>query len=253
MTNRAFKNIIFTDCNPKTTAEKIGEFEKAIGLSLPADYREFLLAVNGGLSTVRGFRCIGDPEPAIGAAYDPDWAETLKKYWSAEKVRINDELQRNTYQPRIITQFFGLDAPKGECIQYYCKRAKTILDTPDVRSLIPIGYSNHFFGDNFVGGDITLSLSQSHFGYVYFGNVESKAMRSYTPGYLGPKKLQTLPLQEMESSLVARSFMEFLSVLFPAKTIVHEKYNPPKDFQVKFKDYEDSPNQNYVLEAPEQA
>jgi hypothetical protein len=50
-----------TDGNPPTTADAIAEFERASGLVLPALYKQFLLATNGGSPDLRVFPIEGMP------------------------------------------------------------------------------------------------------------------------------------------------------------------------------------------------
>lgn len=68
--------------------DSLREIEQRLGVQLPAEYRSFLLASNGGEPSPGWFH-YGDD--------DGDWAE-VTEFWSAEKMETETQAMRHNYE-----------------------------------------------------------------------------------------------------------------------------------------------------------
>ena len=123
----------FKNCGAQLLSADIRSFEERYSLSLPEDYKSFLLSTNGG--TIKGFYVT------------PEFIETNPE--TGEKIKQSANVQ------------------KMLALEKVGKIYDNILDDP----VLPVGYlpiANDPFGNNFV----ICTIVDSDYGSVWFANHE---------------------------------------------------------------------------------
>ena len=128
--------IIFDRVNPDTTLETITEFEKEWDISLPEDYKQFLLNTNGG----RG-----------------------RKNWILyiDEDRIDADSGENGEMYATVDEVFGLHSPNGDLYT-------VDLHTANIRVNQDVGGRTSCLPD-------TIVIADDGSGHYYFGIVTSES------------------------------------------------------------------------------
>lgn len=196
-----FQGIKLRSCGGGNDAATLDAFFAKRKIAVPADYRQFLLQVNGGKPSPAGFRY-----PGFGSV--ADWPERQQAIY----------LQTPSPEERALTEAiydiaaYVRDTPT---IESFCKlkggdeSLSTMLSglkpttKPDVSSLIPIAMTSDYV-------PLWMSLAEIAPGSIY-AHSEDFFLAPGTPAD---------PLSEFSDLLVAPSFSELLAGLHPPEQVV---------------------------------
>ncbi|QDT29397.1 SMI1 / KNR4 family protein [Gimesia panareensis] len=198
--DKNFCHVLFRDVNPSVSTSDILNYEQSFSISLPKDYFDFLLKINGG-------------SPIPSAYKEPD-LEDFEGEELPPGIVIPDQIQSDllkyTISPSRIDHFLGLNPASTENLEALTIGTKyTTKD--DASSLLLIAFDK-------VGTPIYLSLSDEKKGWIYDFE-EDIDFGLYDPG-------EATPLSELDHLVLAKSFREFVESLFPARVHFAKNFQP---------------------------
>jgi cell wall assembly regulator SMI1 len=98
-------NVTIGDSFPRMDEMRIREFERQLGITLPHDYRNFLVAHNGGRPDPSGFSMTGDPLNPSGTIHWFFGIHNGQNYNLSQKYSV--------YQGRIPSNFLPIAGDPG--------------------------------------------------------------------------------------------------------------------------------------------
>lgn len=213
--DKKYCDVLFHDANPPITSSDILDFEQSFSISLPEDYREFLLKVNGGR-----------PEPS--AYKEPDLEDFEGEDLPPEIVipdQIQSDLLKYTISPSRIDHFLGLNPSSTENLEALSIGAEYTTQD-NATSLLLIAFDK-------VGTPIYMSLSNEKKGWIYDYEEDIEFGTDFPD--------EVIPLSEMDHLLLAKSFHEFIESLFPARVSFAKNFQPTKEHfdAIRLGGYED--------------
>lgn len=200
-----FNGVEFIDCKVLPTEQDLDHWIVQGRLTLPEDYRRFLLRVNGGRTRPSSYRyprwtndsTWGEPEPV-----ETEWMFPKPSKDQLQLLNALAELKAFTKSPPKVRAFCYLSRGDYSLAALLAERKITRL--PDSSSLMPIAF-------NQANQPIWLSLSETHFGSVF-----------QSDNALDPAK-NTQDLAHLDESVdlkIADSFSEFVRGFFKGEAIM---------------------------------
>ena len=201
----SFNGVEFIDCKALPSEQDLDQWIAERQLTLPEDYRRFLLRVNGGRTRPSSFRyprwtndsTWGEPQPV-----ETEWMFPKPSKDQLQLLNALAELKAYTKSPPKVRTFCYLS--RGDFSLMALLAARKVTRSPDSSSLLPIAF-------NQANQPIWLSLSESHFGSVFqFDDA------------LDPLK-HTQNFARIDESIdlkIADSFSEFVRGFFKGETIM---------------------------------
>ena len=200
-----FNGVEFIDCKALPSERDLDHWITQSHLTLPEDYRRFLLRVNGGRTRPSSYRyprwtadsTWGDPEPV-----ETEWMFPKPSKDQLQLLQALAELKAFTKSPPKVRAFCYLS--RGDYSLTALLAARKVTRLPDNSSLLPIAF-------NQANQPIWLSLSEAHFGSVFqFDEALDPVKNSQNPAHLD----ESIDLK------IADSFSEFVRGFFKGEPMM---------------------------------
>ncbi len=201
----SFNGVEFIDCKVLPSEQELEQWITRCQLTLPEDYKRFLLRVNGGRTRPSSYRyprwiadsAWGEPEPV-----ETEWMIPKPSKDQLQLLKALAEIKAFTKIPPKVRAFCYLS--RGDFSLAALLSARKVTRLPDSSSLLPIAF-------NQANQPIWLSLSETHFGEVFQFDDVLDPVKS-TPNFAC--------LDDSLDLKIADSFSEFVRGFFKGEAIM---------------------------------